>query len=75
MKRNNNISFGERLKKIRTQRKESQDELANILNVNRTSIYRYENGKMPNLDILKKIAIHYNTSLDYFCRLNDFLSN
>lgn len=72
MRKNIYLTFGERLKKCRIQRKETQEELAQYLKVNRTSVFRYENGNMPNLEILKKIAMHYNTSLDYFCELTDY---
>lgn len=70
MQTNDNV-FGERLKKIRLQHNESQEELAKVLNTDRTTIFRYENGKTPQVPILKKIAVHYNISLDYLCGLID----
>lgn len=70
-KETNNNVFGERLKKIRTKYKETQEQLAEVLNTNRTTIFRYENGSMPQLPVLIKIAKHYNISLDYLCGLID----
>lgn len=70
-KETNNNVFGERLKKMRTKHKETQEDLAKILETNRTTIFRYENGSMPQLPVLIKIAKHYNVSLDYLCGLID----
>lgn len=70
-KNDNGYVFGERLKQLRLQHKETQEELAKILETDRITIYRYENGNTPQVSTLKKIAIHYNVSLDYLCDLID----
>jgi transcriptional regulator with XRE-family HTH domain len=51
------IKLGQNLRKIRTKKKMSQVELANILNVDRAYISNIENGRMnPTLSTLEKLA-------------------
>ena len=66
-----NISFQQRLKSLRVSRNESQEDLAEKLNLTRQAIGNYELGKTePNIEMLKKIARHYNVSLDYLMAMN-----
>ena len=64
-------TFGERLKKIREDKKETQSDLAKALNIRRENIIRYENGDLPKFEVVIKIARHYNTTIDYFAGLID----
>lgn len=64
-------TFGERLKKIRENNKETQSDLAKALNIRRENIIRYENGDLPKFEVVIKIARHYNTTIDYFAGLID----
>lgn len=58
--------FGKRLFEIRESRGESQQELADSIDITRQSLSRYELGeRTANIDLLKKIAKHYNVSTDY----------
>ena len=58
--------IGERLKKLRQQRKISQEELGAILGVQGSAVSRYEKDKdSPNDGIKVEIAKYFNTSLDY----------
>ena len=61
-----------RLKELREQKKESQHELAMILNISQTIISRYEKGQAcPNINTLIAIAKHYNVSVDYLIELSN----
>ena len=51
------IMFGEKLKKLRTENRITQDELAEKLYVTRTAISKWETGKgYPSIDNLKASA-------------------
>lgn len=64
------FDFGLRLKDLRENRNLSQIEVASRLNVERATISGYErNVTTPSLDILKKLALLYNTSSDYLLGL------
>ncbi|EEG73817.1 DNA-binding helix-turn-helix protein [[Clostridium] hylemonae DSM 15053] len=54
------------LKKLRTERNLSQQQLADMLHTTQQNIYKYENGiSEPNLETLKNMADHFQTSIDY----------
>lgn len=64
--------FGKRLFEIRESRGESQQELADSIGITRQSLSRYELGeRTANIDLLKKVAKHYNISADYLLGLTD----
>lgn len=57
--------FPEQLKRLRKEKKLSQDDLAEQLFISRQSISKYENGEsIPDLDNLAKIANILEVSLD-----------
>lgn len=56
--------FPNRLKKLRSDSKLTQKQLAEKLNVSQNAIYNWENGKRePNLDMIKKIAKVFDIAL------------
>lgn len=56
--------FPNRLKKLRSDSKLTQQQLAEKLNVSQNAVYNWENGKRePNLDMMKKIAKVFNIAL------------
>ncbi len=64
--------FGKRLLEIRESKGESQQELADSIGITRQSLSRYELGeRTANIDLLKKIAAHYNVCADYLLGLTD----
>ncbi len=75
----NNSSLGEKLLRLRKEMKMTQDDVAKILGMSRTSFSKYENGNSaPPLQVLRKIAAIYNVGLEYLIfdentsiRLND----
>ena len=79
MSSTNNSSLGEKLLRLRKEMKMTQDDVAKILGMSRTSFSKYENGNSaPPLQVLRKIAAIYNVGLEFLIfdentsiRLND----
>lgn len=62
----------ERLRDLREDRDLKQGEIAEFLMVTQTTYSRYENGVLGvPIDVLQKLAIYYNTSIDYLVGLTD----
>ncbi|AUS68782.1 helix-turn-helix domain-containing protein [Lactococcus lactis] len=58
--------FSERLRKLRKEKKLSQQQIADILNINRGSYSNWELGKRePDFDKVKELAKILGTSTDY----------
>lgn len=61
----NNV-LGKKLRNLRLENKMTQDDIAEILDMSRTSFSKYENGaSTPPLSTLRKLAAIYNVSLNY----------
>lgn len=59
------MTFGEKLKKLRTDNGLTQDELAEKLYVTRTAISKWETDKgYPNIESLKAIAAFFSITVD-----------
>ena len=66
------MNLGEKLKRLRKERNLKQDELASVLNVDRTTVSNWERGqKQPSLDILVNLCSIYGISLDEMVGLKD----
>ena len=64
--------FNEKLKELRKEKKLTQKELANILDVSTTCYAGYEQGyREPDFKILKKICLFFDVSADYLLGLED----
>lgn len=64
--------FGLRLKELREKKKLSQSQVARRLDVTRSSISGYENNiTVPSIDILRRLALLYNTTSDYLLGLDN----
>lgn len=64
-----NIFLGMHIKKLRKEKALTQDDLANILGVGKTTISSYETGNSePNNENLVKIAETLNVSIDYLLK-------
>src|SRR5690606_30248978 len=60
------MKYGDRLKKLRESKKISQQQLAEKLNINRSTYARYElNQTQTDYETLQKIANFYGVSTDY----------
>ena len=81
MSRSDNIQFVEKdlifedigkiLKNERKKQGISQEQLAQKLNVDRTTISLYERGKSLTIPILIQYAIYFDRSIDYLCGKTD----
>lgn len=58
--------MGNRIKKLRTAHRLTQEELGKKLNVQKAAISKYENGTViPNCEVLKRLAAIFNVTTDY----------
>ena len=58
--------LGKRLKRLRTENKMTQRNLAEVIGVTHVSISGYESGKRtPDTETLTKLADYFNVSTDY----------
>lgn len=63
------MTFGERLYELRKNKNISQEELAELLDVSRQSISKWENDKAyPEMTRLLFMSEYFNVSLDYLMR-------
>lgn len=59
------MKFSEKLKELRIKNEYSQEQLAELLNVSRQAITKWESGKgMPDIDNIKAIADLFDVTLD-----------
>lgn len=59
------MDIKEKLKKIRLDHHQTQEEMANLFHVSRQTISSWENGRTyPNIDVLIKMSDYYQVSLD-----------
>lgn len=71
-------TFAERLKTLREQRGETQQDLADLLDVTKNTVSGYERGvRRPAgetaLEVYEKIADHYNVDLAYLIGQTDYV--
>ena len=61
----------EHLKKLRLQKGVTQQEIAKILDVDRTAYVKWETGKnYPSVDLLQKLAQYFDVTVDYLLGLS-----
>ena len=59
---------GEIIRKLRTERKITQKQLANLLGVSEATVCKYENNtSIPPFETLRSIAGIFNVSMDTLC--------
>lgn len=57
---------GEKLKELRVNCRMTQDDIAELLGMSRTSFSKYENGAAnPPLNVLRKLSAIYNVPIEY----------
>ena len=60
------LMFSKRLKALRTEKGYSQEQMSALLNISRSRLSMYEQGKRePCFSILIDIADFFNVSIDY----------
>lgn len=66
------IYFGMKLKALREMRELSQDDLAAVIGINRSTISQYESsGTYPSVEKLILLARYFGVSSDYLLGLTD----
>ena len=69
------MTFGEKLKKLRTDGGLTQDELAEKIYVTRTAISKWESDRgYPNIDSLKEISKFFSVSIDLLLSSDEVLT-
>lgn len=59
------MQLGDHLKKLREERKMSQDDLAKAMNVSRQAVYKWESNKgYPDIENIRRLSEIYNVSID-----------
>lgn len=67
------LTFGDKLKKIRTERNMSQEELGELLGTSKQVISRYEtNQRTPKITVVEEYARKLNVPLEYL--VNDSIT-
>ncbi len=65
-------TFGQRFKELRSEKRLTQQQLADNFYLNKSSISRYEQNKqIPEIDLLQKLADFFNVSVDYLLGRSD----
>ena len=63
------MSFGEKLSKLRKENNYTQEQLADVLNVSRQSVSKWESDlAYPETEKIIKISELFNSSLDYLMK-------
>jgi transcriptional regulator with XRE-family HTH domain len=65
------MTFGQRLRKLRKEHDLSQEELAKILETDRSNVANWETRRQPDYEVVKKIAAFFNVTTDYLLGLVD----
>lgn len=61
-----NKEFKDRIKKLRIDKKMTQQELGNIFGLTSTGISYWESGKaIPNMEMMTKISNFFDVTIDY----------
>lgn len=65
-------SFSERMKKLRKKQSITLEQLANEIDVTKSTLSRYENNQRePKMYIVKKLASYFTVSVDYLLGNSD----
>ncbi|MFD2133301.1 helix-turn-helix domain-containing protein [Pseudogracilibacillus auburnensis] len=66
------IVLGDRLKKLRSDKRITQEKLGKKVNVTKVSISGYENGnRSPDTETLQRLANYFEVSVDYLLGRTD----
>ncbi|WP_310883713.1 helix-turn-helix domain-containing protein [Priestia megaterium] len=59
------MELGEQLQRLREEKNLSREELAQVMNVSRQAVYKWENNKgHPDIENLIKLSDLYNVTID-----------
>ena len=69
----NTIMFAKRLRELRLEKGLTQQKLADVLKVDRTTVMKWETGEREtSFSMLVTIARYFNTSIDYLLGNTDY---
>ena len=64
--------FNEIIKRLRTERKETQKDVSQAIGTDQQTLRRYETGeRKPDIEILLNLSKHFNVSADYLLGLTE----
>lgn len=67
------VDFGSKLKAMRVNKHLSQEQLAKRIGITKSMVSAYETSmRMPSYEVLIKIALFFNVSLDYLLGLKEY---
>lgn len=70
------MSFGERLRNLRTSRNMSQEQVARHIGLTRSAYSHYEiNNRQPVYATLLKLAVLFDVSVDYLINDNSYIES
>ncbi|HDT6579513.1 TPA: helix-turn-helix transcriptional regulator [Bacillus cereus] len=65
--------FGQRLKDLRREKKLTQQDIADVLGIEKSNISRFESGKQSlSSENIIKTAKYFNVSVDYILGISDY---
>lgn len=65
--------FAQRLKNLRKEKKKTQQDIADFLEIRRSTYGEYERGRiMPPYEKIKRLSDHFNVSVDYLMGTTNF---
>lgn len=60
------MEIGKVIKELREEKNLTQQQLASALNVDKSTIAKYETGdRLPNIEMSVKLALFFNVTTDY----------
>lgn len=68
------MNLAERIKNLRTEQGLSQKKLADMFNLDATTVAKWELGSFPNENTIKGLCDYFNVSSDYLLGLSDVKS-
>ena len=71
-----NINLGEKLRKLRKEKGNTQEELAKFLNISVQSVSKWECGDgHPDITLLPSIAVYYSVTIDTLFGISEIEKN
>ncbi|MEA4833254.1 MAG: helix-turn-helix transcriptional regulator [Oscillospiraceae bacterium] len=71
-----NITICENLKQLRRKKNDTQDDLAEFLNVSSAAVSKWERGECyPDIELIPRIASYYDVTLDDLFGMNEMKKN
>lgn len=65
------MTLAQRMKQLRKEKKVTQEKLAQVIGMERSSVGKYETGTIPSPDVLSAMSDYFNVSIDYLLGKSD----